>query len=75
MNLSAVASDKVVQECVRSEFCPMEINCDQYKHSAYRTADGSCNNLVHPNWGAAMTPQPRYQPVQYDDGTTRNCFT
>uniref|UniRef100_K1R597 Eosinophil peroxidase n=1 Tax=Magallana gigas TaxID=29159 RepID=K1R597_MAGGI len=46
----------------------MEINCDQYKDSAYRSADGSCNSLDYPYRGAAVTPQPRYQPAQYDDG-------
>nr|XP_034309090.1 eosinophil peroxidase-like [Crassostrea gigas] len=48
----------------------MEINYDQYmyKDSAYRSADGSCNSLDYPYRGAAVTPQPRYQPAQYDDG-------
>ncbi|XP_069139812.1 peroxidase-like protein [Argopecten irradians] len=34
----------------------------------YRTADGTCNNLKHPNWGASMRPQLRYLPAAYSDG-------
>eukprot|EP00105_Crassostrea_gigas_P046468 XP_019930616.1 PREDICTED: eosinophil peroxidase isoform X2 [Crassostrea gigas] len=68
LSLSEVTSDTEVQRYIRSELCPMEINCDQYKDSAYRSADGSCNSLDYPYRGAAVTPQPRYQPAQYDDG-------
>ena len=34
----------------------------------YRSFDGSCNNLRHPNWGRALTPQERLLPPQYTDG-------
>lgn len=68
LSLSEVTSDTKVQRYIRSELCPMEINCDQYKDSAYRSADGSCNSLDYPYRGAAVTTQPRYQPAQYDDG-------
>jgi hypothetical protein len=58
---------------VREEFqrivCPDEdeLDCDRQKNSAYRTVDGTCNNLENPWWGAAFTPQPRYLPSAYDD--------
>ncbi|KAG9510980.1 Chorion peroxidase [Fragariocoptes setiger] len=38
-----------------------------HKHLLYRTYDGSCNNLAHPNWGAAWTAYARLLPAIYDD--------
>ncbi|KAJ8915140.1 hypothetical protein NQ315_000392 [Exocentrus adspersus] len=34
----------------------------------YRTADGTCNNLVDPWKGSAMLPMQRFLPPAYDDG-------
>ncbi|GFR97293.1 peroxidase [Elysia marginata] len=34
----------------------------------YRTVDGSCNSLAHPDWGKSFTPPKRYIPSQYQDG-------
>ncbi|XP_034310733.2 eosinophil peroxidase [Magallana gigas] len=68
LTLAEVSSSPEVQEEFRSEFCPVPISCSQARDSAYRSVDGSCNNLNNPHWGAAVTPQPRYQPAQYDDG-------
>jgi len=34
----------------------------------YRSFDGTCNNLLNPNWGRALTPQERLLPPVYDDG-------
>lgn len=68
---SNVASNAEVQD-VRSVNCPTQISCDDAKYSPYRSINGSCNNLNHPNWGTIFSPQPRYQPAQYDDGIT--CF-
>lgn len=69
---SNVASNAEVQEDARSVNCPTQISCDDAKYSPYRSINGSCNNLNHPNWGTIFSPQPRYQPAQYDDGIT--CF-
>lgn len=65
-----LAAHPEVREEFQIQFCPNKAqqNCDDARSSAYRTVDGSCNNLDHPEWGAAVTPQPRYQPAQYDDG-------
>lgn len=68
LTLAEVSSSPEVQEEFRSEFCPVPTSCSQARDSAYRSVDGSCNNLNNPHWGAAVTPQPRYQPAQYDDG-------
>lgn len=70
LNFSEVTSDTEMQRYVRSEFGQMDMNCDQYKHSAYRSVNRSCNNLNHPNWGAAISPHSRYLPAQYGDGIT-----
>ena len=34
----------------------------------YRTINGSCNNLKHPEWGMSETAQHRYLKAEYDDG-------
>lgn len=34
----------------------------------FRTFDGSRNNLTHPDWGQAGTPQARFQVNSYQDG-------
>ena len=39
----------------------------------YRTADGSCNNLKHPSWGAAFTAFRRAMPPYYEDGRRLTC--
>lgn len=36
--------------------------------SKYRTADGTCNNLVHPRWGKSFSRLRRIFPSTYDDG-------
>ena len=33
-----------------------------------RSADGSCNNLEHPEWGARHTTFMRLMPPAYEDG-------
>jgi hypothetical protein len=70
MTPAELASHPELREEIQSQFCPNETqeNCDKANKSAYRSVDGSCNNVNHPDWGAAITPQPRYQPAQYDDG-------
>ncbi|XP_060850506.1 peroxidase-like isoform X2 [Rhopalosiphum padi] len=46
--------------------CASSVTCDNT--SKYRSIDGSCNNLEHPLWGAALTPYVRLGPAYYDDG-------
>ncbi|XP_042893882.1 peroxidase-like [Penaeus japonicus] len=36
----------------------------------YRTANGSCNNLNNPSWGAAFRPFRRAAPPDYGDGVS-----
>ena len=49
-----------------SDVCPMIPVCDPM--ARYRTADGSCNNLLNPLWGAHDTPQPRLLEPAYQNG-------
>lgn len=44
-------------------------NCsDMCFHSKYRTADGMCNNLQHPTWGASLTGFRRVLKPIYENG-------
>lgn len=46
-------------------------SCDSQEKLAYRSADGTCNNLQNPTLGAALTPLRRLIPSRYDDGVSR----
>ncbi|XP_030372346.1 peroxidasin, partial [Scaptodrosophila lebanonensis] len=44
-------------------------NCtDMCYHSKYRSIDGTCNNLMHPTWGASLTAFRRLAPPIYENG-------
>ncbi|XP_063930997.1 peroxidasin isoform X2 [Zophobas morio] len=44
-------------------------NCtDMCFHSKYRSADGTCNNLQHPMWGASLTGFRRILKPIYENG-------
>ncbi|XP_065062497.1 peroxidasin homolog isoform X2 [Rhopilema esculentum] len=46
-----------------------EANCsDLCFHMKFRSYDGSCNNLKHPMWGAALTPFGRLLSPIYENG-------
>lgn len=34
----------------------------------YRSTDGSCNNLEHPNWGSSGSEYGRILKAKYSDG-------
>ena len=38
------------------------------KRAYWRSADGTCNNIRHPTWGATLAQQTREIPPMYDDG-------
>ncbi|XP_046639032.1 peroxidase-like [Daphnia pulicaria] len=48
--------------------CPESITCPSAATLKYRPIDGSCHNLVRPDWGKANTPFQRALPNAYADG-------
>ena len=45
------------------------VNCsDMCFHSKYRSIDGTCNNLLHPMWGASLTGFRRVLKPIYENG-------
>ncbi|XP_071446700.1 peroxidasin homolog [Hetaerina americana] len=45
------------------------INCtNMCFHGKYRTADGTCNNLIHPMWGASLIGFRRLLKPAYENG-------
>ncbi|VIO94957.1 Uncharacterized protein BM_BM8113 [Brugia malayi] len=49
-----------------NEYCPLnEIKCTISK---YRTIDGTCNNIIHSNWGAIGMPMQRIIEPFYANG-------
>ncbi|GLH03915.1 Peroxidasin, partial [Gryllus bimaculatus] len=45
------------------------VNCsDMCYHSKYRSIDGTCNNLMHPMWGASLTGFRRVLKPEYENG-------
>ncbi|KAK3092471.1 hypothetical protein FSP39_003219 [Pinctada imbricata] len=48
-------------------FCTVQRTYNCYPDYPYRTIDGSCNNLDHPDWGQSFQPQRRLLPPAYDD--------
>uniref|UniRef100_A0A915Q5U1 Uncharacterized protein n=1 Tax=Setaria digitata TaxID=48799 RepID=A0A915Q5U1_9BILA len=54
------------------KYCPLDkIECatGRYRTTGkYRTIDGTCNNVIHPNWGANGAPMQRIIEPFYADG-------
>ena len=47
--------------------CPVaNVNCNPWL--PIRSADGTCNNLVHPLWGSRHAAFSRLIPPKYEDG-------
>ncbi|XP_025198974.1 peroxidase-like isoform X2 [Melanaphis sacchari] len=46
--------------------CAPKVTCKE--NDIYRTADGSCNNLMNPLWGTSETPYIRFYEAYYNDG-------
>ncbi|CAF1371927.1 unnamed protein product [Adineta steineri] len=45
----------------------LKSHCNE-KCMAYRTSDGTCNNLKQPFWGASLTALTRWLHAQYENG-------
>ncbi|XP_064485393.1 peroxidase-like [Ornithodoros turicata] len=48
-------------------FCKKLYRAECDPHHAYRSFDGSCNNMEQPNWGRARTCMKRIMSPAYDD--------
>ncbi|XP_019643307.1 PREDICTED: peroxidasin-like [Branchiostoma belcheri] len=59
------AQRDIIADMSGCEQLAVAANCSIYK---YRTADGSCNNIDNPHWGAALRPFKRFMLPKYDDG-------
>ncbi|XP_060850509.1 peroxidase-like isoform X1 [Rhopalosiphum padi] len=46
--------------------CAPEVTCTE--NAIYRTANGTCNNLMNPLWGSSVTPYIRLCDADYNDG-------
>ncbi|XP_046564388.1 peroxidase-like [Haliotis rubra] len=51
---------------VLSDKCGSDLTCTNT--GKFRTADGSCNNIRHPDWGKSFIPMRRFLQPLYDDG-------
>ncbi|ROT86000.1 hypothetical protein C7M84_023985 [Penaeus vannamei] len=54
--------------CDQTLLRPQPTPCDP--DYPYRSADGTCNNLKNPTWGAAFTQFRRAMPPDYGDGVS-----
>ncbi|CAF3402562.1 unnamed protein product [Rotaria socialis] len=54
----------LVSGCVTHQ---LKSRCNEHC-MAYRTGDGTCNNLKHPFWGASLTALTRWLHSQYENG-------
>ena len=60
-------SDSKLDDLVLLSGCPRTfIECD--RENRYRTLDGTCNNLGHPQWGSAPIPLKRLMDPVYENG-------
>ncbi|XP_071035670.1 salivary peroxidase/catechol oxidase-like isoform X1 [Parasteatoda tepidariorum] len=55
----SLANTVIADTCPKSSPCPT---------TKYRTSDGSCNNLLHPEWGKSFQTYSRILPPRYADG-------
>lgn len=58
---------------IEADWFPLEVCADAATSpcpsSPFRSADGSCNNILHPfTWGVALRPYRRSLPPDYADG-------
>ena len=64
------AIQEIASSLNASESCTDPSNMKCNPNELYRSADGSCNNLVHPDWGKSFTPYIRILPPEYGTRVT-----
>ena len=71
----SILTEQEVKQMYRASGCnrtvPTTTNCNSIAVRKHRTANGVCNNLQNPTFGAANTPLRRLIPSRYDDGIGR----
>nr|XP_054749160.1 lactoperoxidase-like [Lytechinus pictus] len=65
---SAQSPDDLRELCEELGYYIKPETCRVSTLKNYPSADGSCNNLLHPSWGKAGIPLRRYLPSEYGDG-------
>jgi hypothetical protein len=70
--LYRIGSDLQVNSTFDFENNFVENQCNQWTDLQttyiFRSADGTCNNLEHPDWGSSFMPFLRFLPPDYSDG-------
>jgi hypothetical protein len=50
------------------DYCPFEDRAPYCDYAyPYRMSDGTCNNMLYPNWGKSRSPLKRLLPPAYED--------
>lgn len=68
LNITLLSSRR--EEMERRHCRRLQPDCKTDKNSPYRRIDGSCNNLLNPDWGMALTCHRRILPHDYGDGVS-----
>lgn len=67
--LDLTPEDDEESDCSNIEKNNGPLTCNSLQRSAYRSQDGTCNNLKHPMWGRANIALTRLLSPDYEDGT------
>ncbi|RWS30559.1 Peroxidase-like protein [Leptotrombidium deliense] len=65
IELHLINKDDLISKVIHNGQCNEQIKC---YHNKYRTADGSCNNLINSRWGKSFECVNRLQRPVYADG-------
>ena len=74
LHIKALFSTTMMEEMDHESDChePTEVTTVCDRSARFRTFNGTCNNLRHPNWGASNTGFSRLLPALYFDADGLN---